>query len=35
VKTDSVIMDGIGADYRDDETGVFYSTVDFRIAHNR
>lgn len=35
VVTDSVIMDNIGADYRDDETGVFYSTVDFNIVHNR
>lgn len=34
VVTDSVIMDNIGADYRDDETGVFYSTVDFNIVHN-
>jgi hypothetical protein len=35
VVTDSVIMDNIGADYRDDETGVFYSTVDFNVMHNR
>ena len=35
VVTDSVIMDNIGADYRDDETGVFYSTADFNIVHNR
>ena len=35
VVTDSVIMDNIGADYRDDETGVFYSTLDFNIVHNR
>lgn len=35
VVTDSVIMDNIGADYRDDETGVFYSTVDFNIVHDR
>lgn len=35
VVTDSVIMDNIGADYRDDETGVFYSTVDFNVVHDR
>jgi hypothetical protein len=35
IVTDSVIMDNIGADYRDDETGVFYSTVDFNIVHDR
>ena len=35
IVTDSVIMDNIGADYRDDETGVFYSTVDFNVVHNR
>ena len=35
VVTDSVIMDNIGADYRDDESGVYYSTVDFNIVHNR
>ena len=35
VVTDSVIMDNIGADYRDDQTGVFYSTLDFNIVHNR
>lgn len=35
VVTDSVIMDNIGADYRDDETGVFYSTVDFNVTHDR
>jgi hypothetical protein len=35
VVTDSVIMDDIGADFRDDETGVYYSTLDFNIIHNR
>lgn len=35
IVTDSVIMDNIGADYRDDESGVFYSTVDFNVVHNR
>lgn len=35
IVTDSVIMDNIGADYRDDETGVFYSTIDFNVTHNR
>ena len=33
VKTDSVIRDVVGADFRDDDVGIFYSTVDFRIAH--
>ena len=35
IVTDSVIMDDIGADFRDDETGVYYSTLDFAIVHNR
>lgn len=35
IVTDSVIMDNIGADYRDDETGVFYSTVDFNVTLDR
>jgi hypothetical protein len=34
VVTDSVIKDGVSADYRDDVTGVFYSTVDFRVAYD-
>lgn len=34
VVVDSIILDGVGADFRDDETNVFYSTVDFRIAHD-
>jgi hypothetical protein len=34
VKVDSVILDGVGADFRDDDEAIFYSTVDFRIAHN-
>lgn len=33
VKVDSVIRDNVGADFRDDDAGIFYSTVDFRIAH--
>lgn len=35
VVTDSVILDSIGADFRDDESGVYYSTVDFNIVHDR
>jgi hypothetical protein len=34
VETDSVIMDNVGADFRDDNATIFYSTIDFRIAHN-
>jgi hypothetical protein len=34
VSTDSVILDNVGADFRDDEAAIFYSTIDFRIAHN-
>ena len=33
VQVDSVIKDVVGADFRDDDVGVFYSTIDFRIAH--
>jgi len=33
VQVDSVIKDVVGADYRDDDVGIFYSTIDFRIAH--
>jgi hypothetical protein len=33
VQVDSVIKDVVGADFRDDDEGIFYSTVDFRIAH--
>jgi hypothetical protein len=33
VVTDSVIKDSIGADFRDDDVGIFYSTIDFRLAH--
>ena len=33
VQVDSVIKEVIGADFRDDEAGIFYSTIDFRIAH--
>jgi hypothetical protein len=32
VVTRSVIRDVVGADFRDDESGVTYSTVDFRIV---
>lgn len=35
IVTDSIIMDNIGADYRDDETDVFYSTIDFNVVHDR
>lgn len=34
IVTDYVIMDNVGADFRDDEAGIFYSTTDFVIAHN-
>jgi hypothetical protein len=34
VKTDSVIKDVVNADFRDDEVGIFYSTIDFRIVHS-
>jgi hypothetical protein len=33
VQVDSVIRDVVGADFRDDDEDIFYSTVDFRIAH--
>lgn len=33
VQIDSVITDVVGADFRDDEAGIHYSTIDFRIAH--
>ena len=33
VQVDSVIKDVVGADFRDDEAGIYYSTIDFRIAH--
>lgn len=33
VRVDSVIRDNVGADFRDDQASIFYSTVDFRIAH--
>jgi hypothetical protein len=34
VQTDSVILDNVGADFRDDDAGIFYSTLDFRIAYS-
>jgi hypothetical protein len=34
VQTDSVILDSIGADFRDDDNGTHYSTIDFRIAYS-
>lgn len=33
VKTDYVLKSDIGADYRDDDTNVFYSTIDFNIMY--
>lgn len=33
VQVDSVIKEVVGADFRDDDVGIFYSTIDFRIAH--
>lgn len=34
VVTDSVILELIGPSYRDDDAGVFYGSIDFRIAYN-
>jgi hypothetical protein len=34
VQTDSVILDNVGADFRDDDAGIFYSTIDFRLAYS-
>jgi len=34
IYTDSVIADGVGADFRDDELRVYYTTIDFRLVHN-
>ena len=33
VKTNYVLKSSTGADYRDDETNVFYSTIDFNIMY--
>lgn len=33
VQTDSVIKDAVGADFMDDDVGIHFSTIDFRIAH--
>lgn len=33
VQVDSVIKEVVGADFRDDDVGINYSTIDFRIAH--
>jgi len=33
IQVDSVIKDGVGADLRDDDEDIFYSAIDFRIAH--
>lgn len=34
VRTDSVILDIAGADFRDDESQVFYQTIDFIINYH-
>lgn len=34
VKADSVILDNIGADFRDDDVAVFYQTIDFIINYS-
>lgn len=34
VITDSVIKDLVGPDFRDDEAGIYYQTVDFIVTHN-
>jgi len=34
VQTDSVLADGVGADFRDDDLNIYYSTIDFRITHD-
>jgi hypothetical protein len=34
VVTDSVILENVGADFRDDDATIFYSTIDFRLTYN-
>ena len=34
VVTDSVILENVGADFRDDDAGILYQTIDFRLAYN-
>lgn len=34
VKVDSVIKDVVGPDLRDDEAGVFYQSIDFKIDYH-
>jgi hypothetical protein len=34
VKTDSVILENVGADFRDDSAGIYYGTIDFRLAYD-
>lgn len=34
VKTDSVILGNVGADYRDDSAGIYYGTIDFRVNYD-
>jgi hypothetical protein len=34
VKTDSVVLENIGADYRDDSAGIYYGTIDFRVNYD-
>ena len=34
VQVDSVIADGVGADFRDDDLRIYYTTIDFRLHHD-
>lgn len=34
VQTDSVILDNVGADFRDDALGIYYQTIDFKINYS-
>lgn len=34
VQVDSVIADGVGADFRDDDLKIYYTTIDFRLEHD-
>lgn len=34
VVTDSVILENVGADFRDDDSQIFYQSIDFRLAYN-
>lgn len=34
VKTDSVLLENGGADFRDDEASLFYQTIDFKVTYS-